>query len=297
MSFLTVMIGRSISGKCSVTGSAIFVLLCSWGLHAAAQPKALTLGVHPFKPATQVVEIFTPLADYLGTKIGVKVVVEVAQDYQTHIERAGSDMLDFAYMGPAPYVQLTKRYGLKRLLARQAIDGQPTFHGKIVVRRDSAIQSLSDLRGKRFLFGDSSSTMAHLVPRSMLNQAGLTVEDFSLVGHVNDHVNIVLAVLAGEYDVGAVKEDVFFAYEAKGLRAIATSPPVSDHVFIASDRLDGALVDAARAALLSLDGGAQAEAVLTPIAAGLTALVPVDDKDYDSLRLILDELERLGIKP
>lgn len=255
------------------------------------------MGVHPFKPATQVVETFTPLANYLSTKIGVNVVVEVAQDYQTHIERVGSDLLDLAYMGPAPYVQLTKRYGLKRLLARQAINGHPNFHGKIVVRRDSAIQALSDLRGRRFMFGDSSSTMAHLVPRFMLNQAGLTVEDFSLVGHVNDHVNIVLAVLAGEYDAGAVKEDVFFAYEAKGLRSIATSPPVSDHVFLAGDRLDGALVDAARAALLSLDGGAQAEAVLAPIAAGLTALVPVDDKDYDSLRVILDDLERLGIKP
>jgi phosphonate transport system substrate-binding protein len=272
-----------------------------WGalalLVAFAARAELVLGVHPFKPATKLTEAFAPLVAYLGDQLGETVTLRIAKDYQAHSDAIGRDELDVAYLGPAPYIALVEQYGRKPLLARQAIAGKPTFHGKIFVRRDSPLHALADLKGKRFAFGEPHSTMSHLVPRYMLWQAGITVEQ--LAGHkfVGDHVNVALAVLAGDFDAGAVKEDVYLGYEGRGLRAIATSAPISDHLFVACGRVPAARVQRLRELLQQLHKDPKGPAVLQALTPGVTALVPVADSDYDSLRVVLRKMRALGVEP
>jgi phosphonate transport system substrate-binding protein len=100
----------------------------------AAEP--LKLGVHPYLPATELVERFTPLAEYLEEKTGRPVEVVISKDYAYHIGLIGKDELDIAYMGPASYVKLVEKYGQKPMLARLEVGGLPMFQGVIVSRRD-----------------------------------------------------------------------------------------------------------------------------------------------------------------
>jgi phosphonate transport system substrate-binding protein len=255
----------------------------------------MTLGVHPFRPATKLVESFTPLADYLSEKTGQKFEVRVSTDYATHLKLTGTDALDVAYLGPAPYVAVTKKYGKKPLLARQVIHGSPLFHGKIFVRAQSPIRSLGDLAGKRFVFGDPNSTMSSLLPQYMLWQAGVTADKLAGYKHVMDHVNATLAVLAGEFDAGAVKEDVFFEYEARGLRALATTPGISDHLFVARSNLPEEIVERIREAMLTILEEPDGAAIVGAITPGVTNLIQVEDRHYDNLRVILDKLDELGV--
>jgi phosphonate transport system substrate-binding protein len=207
----------------------------------------------------------------------------------------GRDELDLAYLGPAPYVEMTKKFGRKPLLARQVVHGSPLFHGKIFVRKDSPIQSLADMAGKRFVFGDPRSTMSSLVPQYMLWQAGVTVDKLAGYKHVKDHVNATLAVLAGEFDAGAVKEDVFFEHEARGLRAVATSPGISDHLFVARSNLPPEKVGLIREAMLTILEEPDGSAIVGAITPGVTNLIQVEDRHYDNLRAILDKLAELGV--
>jgi phosphonate transport system substrate-binding protein len=277
------------------------VFVQGWGalalLVAFTARAELVLGVHPFKPATKLTEAFAPLVTHLGEQMGEAVTLRIAKDYQAHSDAIGRDELDVAYLGPAPYIALVEKYGRKPLLVRQAIAGKPSFHGIIFVRRDSAIRALTDLKGKRFAFGERHSTMSHLVPRYLLWQAGITVEQ--LAGHkfVGDHVNVALAVLAGDFDGGAVKEDVYLGYEGRGLRAIATSAPISDHLFVASRRLPQATVQRLRTLLLQLHQAPKGPEILQTLTRGVTALVPVADSDYDSLRVVLRQMRALGVEP
>ncbi|MFZ5493127.1 MAG: phosphate/phosphite/phosphonate ABC transporter substrate-binding protein, partial [Pseudomonadota bacterium] len=156
----------------------------------------LVLGVHPFKPATRLVESFTPLARYLSARLGEPVRLHVARDYQTHLDGVAIGRYDLAYLGPKLYVQLRSLHGPRPLLARQQIGNSPVFHGKIFVRADSPIRRLADLAGKRFAFGDPHSTMGHLVPRYLLWQAGVGVEQLASHKFVGDHLNVALGVLA-----------------------------------------------------------------------------------------------------
>lgn len=267
--------------------------LCCLAFPARAE---LVLGVHPFKPATQLTAAFAPLAAYLSGALGQPVTLRVSRDYPEHVEAVGRGEFDIAYLGPSLYVKLREAYGPQSLLARQQIGNAPVFRSRIFVRADSPVKTLADLAGKRFAFGSKNSTMGHYVPRHMLQQADITVE--RLAGHnfVSDHVNVALGVLAGEFDAGAVKEDVYFQYEKRGLRAIAASEDFSDHLLVAGPRLSAAQVARLRQALLRMHATPGGRAALQAMTPGVTALVPVRDGDYDNLRAVLKALREMGVR-
>lgn len=258
--------------------------------------QALTLGIHPYMAATELFKRFTPLANYLARKTGRPVSIRISGDYKDHIDRTGKDMYDIAFMGPASYVKMTAVYGKKPLLARLEVEGSPVFHGIIFTEKESSIETIGDLKEKRFAFGDPNSTMSHLVPRHMLREAGISVDKLAEHKFLGSHNNVALGVLAGDFDAGAVKEEVFFKYEKQGLKMLAKSPPLSEHLFIGSDKLPSAAVEALRGALYHLRDESNGKASMTAIKKQVTGLVPANDGDYDNLRSILDGLEKAGIQ-
>lgn len=265
------------------------------GVCLAEEP--LKLGVHPYLPATELVKRFRPLAEYLERKTGRRVEVVISNDYEHHIYLVGHDRFDISYMGPASYVMMVERYGKKPLLARQEVKGKPVFRGVIITRDDSPIRKLSDLRGKRFAFGDPDSTMSHLVPRYMLIKAGIGVKDLGGHEFLRGHHNVALGVLVGDFDAGAVKEEVFYEYKDRGLRALEWTPEISEHLFVASKNLPAGMVKALRDAMLALKEEPEGKVIMSSIKAEVTAFDPVRDRHYATLRRIIKELEASGITP
>ncbi len=265
------------------------------GTSFAAEP--LKLGIHPYLPATELVERFTPLAEYLEEKIGRPVEVIISKDYAYHIDLIGNDELDIAYMGPASYVKLVEKYGKKPLLARLEVGGLPMFQGVIITRKDCACKSLSDLAGMSFAFGDPDSTMSHLVPRYMLIEAGIGLDKLGGYEFLKSHHNVALGVLMGQFQAGAVKEEVFYEYKERGLKALAWTPEISEHVFVTSNKLSARTIEALREAMLDLKNEPVGKAVMSSLKQDVTALVPASDSDYENLRKILSTLEAHGVVP
>lgn len=268
----------------------IFSVLIAWNIACAAEPpgqKTFILAVHPYLPKNEIISRFKPLADYIARSIGRPIEVRVGRDYEEHIDAIGTDNVDIAYMGPVPYVKLVAKYGNKPLLARQVIAGQPFLKGEIIVRQDSPLQSLSELKGKRFIFTDPDSTMGSVLPQKMLAKSGVTLASLGGYKFVEGHDNVALAVLAGDFDAGAIKEETFQQYEAKGLRALVHLPPVYDHVFVTSAKLPAELVDTLRSLLLKLNDSPEGRSIMASIHPHMTALVAPKDSEYDSLRGVM----------
>lgn len=264
-----------------------FFIISAQGVMA----EELILSVHPFLSATEVKARFSPMANYLSKQLGIKVTLRVGANYDEHIQAIGKDQVDLAYMGPASYVTLVNQYGIKPSLARIEMDGKPTFHGYIVTRSDSAINSLEDLKGQSFAFGDPKSTMSYVVPHFMLTQAGVITHDSSEHAFLGSHINVALAVLSGDYAAGAIKPAVFRKFESKGLRIIAVSPEISEHVFVSRTGLSEETVNELRKAMFTASGSEQGVAALKAIKNSATGLIPVQDGDYDNLRTIIDSLK------
>jgi phosphonate transport system substrate-binding protein len=254
---------------------------------AFAAESPLVLGVHPYLPPKEIQERFAPLAAHLGKALDRPVVVRVGRDYDEHITAIGKDQIDIAFLGPTSYVTLVKSFGPKPLLARLEVSGKPRLIGVIVTRQDSPLRKLSALKGKRFAFGDPQSTMGHTVPQRMLEQAGVPEKALASHKFLGAHKNVVLGVLAGDYDAGAVKSEVYDEYANQGLRVLATSPPVSEHLFVTRGNMPPDQIELIRRTLLTLKPAPNGLAILHAINKDATNLVPVRDDDYDGLRQIL----------
>ncbi len=251
----------------------------------------LILAVHPYLPSEEIHKRFTPLAEYLGKQLGRPVQVRVGRDYIQHVEAIGLNNVDIAFMGPSSFVLMGERYGAKPLLARIAIKGKPRLSGYIVTSVNSTLRNLGDLRGKRFAFVDPDSTMGTIVPRYVMQQAGIELKTLASYQYLGGHKNVALGVLSGDYDAGAVKSEVYDEMAPRGLRVLAKLPEVSEHLFVARSDMPDKQVAQLRQALLQLQGEADGVVIMRAMNKDMTAMVPVVDADYDNLRKIQRTVE------
>ena len=249
----------------------------------------LTFYIHPYLPATELVKRFNPLARYLSDRLGKPVRIKISKKYERHIDVAGEDKADISYLGPGPYVKMVEKYGKKPLLARLEVRNSPVYYGMIIVRQDSSIQALSGLKGKSFAFGDVHSTMNYLVPRHMLQKADVDLGNLEKYEFLGTHHDIALAVLGGYYDAGGIKEEVFYRYEKRGLRVLAKSQSISEHVFVTRSNMDENLVRQLQKHLLDLNNDRHGLEILKSIKASVTGIQSVSDEDYDAMRLYMTE--------
>ncbi|UCE72523.1 MAG: phosphate/phosphite/phosphonate ABC transporter substrate-binding protein [Nitrospiraceae bacterium] len=287
---MRLFMSKSFFVSCLAILITTFAFIFGSSAHAGQK---MTLQIHPYLPASELLTRFAPLTRYLSRITGTEINCNISKNYEEHIEKVGKNMVDIAYLGPASYVKLVSKYGTKPILARLEVKGSPFFKGVIITSKSSKILSLDDLKGKSFAFGDPHSTMSYLVPLYMLREKGVTYESLERHEFLNSHKNVVLGVLMGDFDAGAVKEEVYYQYRDRGLRDVAWTPEVSEHLFVARSTLPQESIEALRKALLGIQ---RKDVILSSIKQDVTAMVPARDEDYDNLRSILltlpQQLER-----
>jgi len=252
-----------------------------------ADPGQLTFAVHPYLPKEEILKRFTPLVDYLSDQLGMPVKLSISKNYEVHIENIGNQVIDIAYIGPSSYVEMTQKYGKHPLLARLEVNGKPFFNGYIVTANKEFVDNIGALKGKRFAFGSPHSTMSYLVPRHMLKEAGVGLETLAGYRFLGNHRNVALGVLLGEFDAGAVKEEVYFNFREQGLLKVAVSPSISEHVFLSRQKLPVEVIEKLRQSMYRLSESDAGIKILTTIKKKITGLVKVNDSDYDNLRKIM----------
>lgn len=234
------------------------------GKSTANEEPTITLAVHPYASPVELVRNYTPLLEYLRERTGKRFALSVCQSYETHIVEVGNDEVDIALMGPAPYVTMSEQFGKKRLLCCFEVNGLPEFQGYIIVRKDSPATCLEDLQDKSFASSSRESTMSYIVPRYMFIEAGIGFPETQL-RIVGSHNNVCLNILAGDVYAGGVREKTYQRYKDRGLKVIAVSPKVTEHPFIATDRLDAETYTQIMETLTGIKGKDQIERLLTPI--------------------------------
>lgn len=279
--------------RCNIFLSILPALLMLFATSAHGQ-QPLRLGVHPYLAATEIQKRFSPLTEHLGKVLGRKIDIVVGGDYQEHIRNIATGTVDMAFMGPASYTIMTDRYGKRPILSGIEYKGARTFYGAIVVRKDSPYKKIGDLLDKKIGFVDKKSTM-HLVPLYMLVKAGVSPKRMSQCDFLGKHENVALAVLAGEYDAGALKYETFERYQGRGLRLLAKTPPISEHVFVASTKLPEETVQTIRKTMYELKNSARGRAVMAPIKDHLTGMVPAEDSEFNEIRKMIKVLTKVGI--
>lgn len=76
-------------------------------------------------------------------------------------------------------------------------------------------------------------------------------------------------------------------YQKRGLRMLAESPPIANHLLLTRADLPPELIARIREALLAINQLPGKEELLTAIE-DATGMLPVNDQEYDELRRMMD---------
>jgi phosphonate transport system substrate-binding protein len=146
---------------------------------------------------------YKPFADYLEKKLGVKVEVFTASDYAGIVQALSAGQIHLARMGGAGYAAgfIDSNGGIEPLTMNIEPNGGRGYHSVLIVRADSPVKRLEDLKGKSLAWADPNSTSGYLVPNAALRDIG--VEPGKFFGRTvfsGGHEQSVLGVLKGNFD-------------------------------------------------------------------------------------------------
>jgi phosphonate transport system substrate-binding protein len=276
---------------------AIFLCFCLIACGDSGRAtKVLRIGFVPAEDAQQVMQNAQPIVEILRKRLDMEIQPFVATDYTGVVEALRVNKLDVAFLAPASYVLAKNEANIKVILKSER-KGMPFYYAAIITRADSGIQTLDDLRGKTFAFGDSLSTTGHVIPRKMLKERGIDpVRDFKQVLYSGGHDATVLAVLNGKVDAGATyanfpdsSDTAWMRYlknpeDVKKIRAIAFSEPIPADNLVISGALDDAIAKKIEATFVELSRDPEGKKMLRELYQ-IDGFVPATDQDYDSVRL------------
>jgi len=252
----------------------------------------LRFGVVPLESPSVMFGKFSPLADYLSKRLGKRVELKVAVDFEGALNDIGQNVTQLCYMTPSTYIEAHKKFGA-RVLAKALREGKPYQHSAIITRADSEIRSVEDLRGRTFAFGDARSTSSHIVPRSMLKDAGIDINDLKYYNYLGHHDDVAGAVLKGEFDAGGVMESTAHKFKDQGLRILRLSDDIPEFNICFNSYVDERDLAIIKTALLSLNDSTDEGAnILKSIDKNYTGFVEATDGDYDGIRT---KMAKLGI--
>ena len=232
------------------------------------------------------------LVAYLAEATGLNIRQVFPDTFDAHLKMAGQGEIDLSFTNPYVYVQMADQYGSSAFARIVENEGGESYRGQVICRSDNRqIRTLEDCRGKRWIAVDPVSGGGFLFPLALFHRHGLTRQDFAEIafapGPGGQQEKVVLAVYAGKYDLGTIRQGtlkvVADKIDRRAVRVLAQTPWYPGWVFSARRGLDPRIVSAVKTALLRLDEKAPAHRAILE-AARFVRVLSASDRDYDTVR-------------
>ena len=264
------------------------VLSCCFLLTASgwAADAPLRVSMIPTTDPSRMLRDAQPLVARLEAVTGRTVTLTIPQSYAAVVEALVQGQVDVAHLGGFTFVQASKRAGVVPLVQRER---DREFHSKFITARDD-VRTLADLKGKRFAFGDVSSTSGHLMPAYFMRREGVDPAVLEQAIYTGGHDATALAVAEHRVDAGALDEAVFERLVKDGridpakVRVFWTTPPFPDYVWVARKDLDPEVARKIAGAFLALDASRPEDGPILEILSARGRYVKVDAAAYAPLR-------------
>jgi phosphonate transport system substrate-binding protein len=146
--------------------------------------------------------------DYLSKATGLPVKLFETSDYNGAIQALSSGQVDMATIAGGGYANVDAQVGNKVapiLTVRQA-EGDMGYYSALLVKKESPVHSLADMKGRTLGYIDFNSTSGYLYPRAKMREQGVEPDTFfgktSLAG---SHTNAVMALENGQFDAAIIE--------------------------------------------------------------------------------------------
>jgi len=237
------------------------------------------------------------IAKMITDKTGLVVKANVGTDFAAVREAMGAGKAHIGWLNTFNYVLAHEKYGVDVALVTVRF-GSTSYTGEIIVRADSGITKLEDLKGKTMCWVDPNSTSGYIIPRIMLKANGIDPDkDFAKTVEAGSHNNVVTAVYNGDCDAGACYSDARSSVEKtlpdvkEKVVILATTTEIpNDNVSFTKD-FPKDMRDKVVNALLEIAASEEGQAALQTVYS-IAGLEKAEDSFYDAFRA---DLNKAGI--
>ena len=172
--------------------------------------------------------------------------------------------------------------------------GAASHRAFIIVRKDSGLKSIEDLRGSRFALNSRQSNSGMNLPRIMLARRGITAPFFRAVTETGSHTESMRRVAAGDLDAASI-DCVTYGFfndccpdKVSALRVLDETPESPAIPFVTSVATPAGQIDALRSALLRLANDPSRKSAVSGLhikaitAAEISAYRPIMDYEREA---------------
>jgi phosphonate transport system substrate-binding protein len=235
-----------------------------------------------------------PLIEYLNRETGLKIEQVFPETFNEHILMVGEGKIDISYSNPVAYVELANLYGAKAFARAVEKDGRADFRGLIIARADNPqIKRVQDCKGKRWIAVDPQSAGGYIFALGHFMQYGIRKEDFAEIAFAQGHgksEKVVLAVHAGKYECGSVREGTLEVVRDKintnEIRVLAVTNWYPGWVFAARKGLDQEVLNKIKKAMLGINKDDPEHHKILQ-AAHIGGIIPSEDSEFNTVRRLL----------
>ena len=222
------------------------------------------------------------LRQELENHVNQPVRIELCVPFQLEFH-LNNGFCQFAFVSPVIYAGLADRERFPVLAVATDVRGRAARPAFLVVRADSAVQSVQELRGARVAFGPSDDGRTYAAALEMLGRHGVSRDDLAKellpipglwLKHLSDGEAVADSVRSGSSDAGFIDQadwermfesgDKTDALSSDEFRILARTRPVPDVLLIASPKTDPDMVETVRAFMLA--AGLRHASALKPLA-------------------------------
>ena len=225
-------------------------------------PVGLRLAVLPCSNIETTFKKFHPLLSYLKAETGIPVTILVPGDLAEFESVTKNGNFDFALQDPHTFDQLSRYFVKSSLLQTRALDDTTEQSGVVIVRRESGLGSLADLRGKTVMFGPRTSTPKWVAARLLFEAQGLSVDRDLRAVNGGCCEDIAFAVFVRSADAGVICDHFLTKHTARqkelgvtpeSLQVVGRTPAFPTRMFAARLGVPADTIRAVAEALLRLD--------------------------------------------
>jgi phosphonate transport system substrate-binding protein len=222
----------------------------------------ILLGVMAFTPAVQAAQTlnfivtdlegleevqreFGPFRDLLEQKTGLTIKFYPVTSRTAAVEAIKAKKADFVLTGPAEYVVMRKLTECYPVIGFS----RPDYFSAIVVKADSGINRVEDLKGKKIAMSSIGSTSGHLGPSQVLMDNGLDPQTDLKVIHTSKEIAWE-SLKKGDVAAWGYNATSFMRFRDKdktinpgAFKTIARGPDLPNDVLVAAAHMDKTIVE------------------------------------------------------
>ncbi|MDD5389968.1 MAG: PhnD/SsuA/transferrin family substrate-binding protein [Gallionellaceae bacterium] len=257
-----------------------------FGQRPASAPthKEYRFAVHPLHNPARLFAVYGPIVDRLNVEIPeARFVLEASRNYEEFDKKLYGRQFDLAL--PNPYQTINALDHGYRVFGKMGDDDQ--FRGIFLVRKDSPIREVADLKGKVVSFPAKTALAAAMMPQQFLRDHGLPISAYE-ARYVGSQESSIMNAYLGDAAAAATWPPPWVAFQkdhpdrAALLKVLWRTEPLPNNGLVARDDFPPALLNKVAATLFRLHENGDGRAMLERLP--LSRFEPASEAAYRPVR-------------